>query len=126
MVVRNGMEGGYPAQSEGRPGLALSAASGQVCPMAEWNLSTLAGGMLGCWLTDAGYDDGDRIYLMSYLVLMSQVIAVFNFAVWLRESHRQGKGPWWGVFQRPLPLMVTSACLFAFGLIEWLGGNLRP
>jgi hypothetical protein len=79
-----------------------------------------------CWLTDAGYDDGDRVYVMSYLVLWFQIIAMFNSAAFLREYHRRGEDPWWEVFQRPLPLMVTSACFFAFGLIEWLGGNLRP
>ncbi len=79
-----------------------------------------------CWLTDAGYDDGDRIYVLSYAVLMFQIMAIFSFAVMLREYHRQGKDPWWEEFQCPLPLMCTSACFFVFGLIEWLGGNLRP
>ncbi|WP_165223085.1 hypothetical protein [Aquisphaera insulae] len=79
-----------------------------------------------CWLTDAGYQDGDRVYLMSYLVLCCQIMSMCLFAVLLRESHRRGEDPWWEVFQRPLPLMVTSACMFVFGLIEWIGGNLRP
>jgi hypothetical protein len=67
-----------------------------------------------CWLTDVGYDDGDRIFVFSYLVLMFQLIGMAAFSVGLYFQHRLGRDPWWESLYRPLPLIVTALVFFLF------------
>ncbi len=68
------------------------------------------------WLTDVGYDDGDRIYLLSYLVLLYQVMATLLFLVLLHACHQSGRDPWWESLYRPLPLIVTAVFLVTFAI----------
>jgi hypothetical protein len=67
-----------------------------------------------CWLTDVGYDDGDRISLFSYLVLLFQFLGMALFVALLSEQHRLGRDPWWESLYRPLPLIVTAVCFVVF------------
>jgi hypothetical protein len=69
-----------------------------------------------CWLTDVGYDDGDRIYLVSYMVLLFQFLAMALFVALLYEQHRSGRDPWWESLYRPLPLVVTALFFVIFAL----------
>lgn len=78
-----------------------------------------------CWLTDVGYDDGDRVYAFSYVVLMVQAGGIALFGFLLHEQHRKGNDPRWEGFLRPLPLMITAAFFLIFGPLEALVGNLR-
>jgi hypothetical protein len=69
-----------------------------------------------CWLTDVGYDDGDRIYVFSYLVLLFQFYAMIAFVALLHAQHSVGRDPWWESLYRPLPLIVTAFCLAFFAM----------
>jgi hypothetical protein len=76
-----------------------------------------------CWLADVGYDDGDRIYVFSYLVLVFQLYASVAFFYLLYCQHRSGRDPWWESLYRPLPLIVTALCFVVFAIP--ITGNLR-
>jgi hypothetical protein len=78
-----------------------------------------------CWLTDAGPLDGDRIYVMSYLVLLFQVGGTLFVAAIAHAYRLSGQTTWWESLQRPLPFMITSFAFFFVGIIERSSGNLH-
>jgi hypothetical protein len=77
-----------------------------------------------CWLTDVGWDDGDRIYMFSYLVLLFQALGIGFFAALLREQHLRQRDPWWECLQGPLPLMITGFAFLFLGCLELHASNL--
>jgi hypothetical protein len=113
------------SSTAGLPGAARDALGAGRVPFPI-SVSYEEGRASRCWLTDAGWDDGDRIYLMSYLVLLFQAIGVACFAVFLREQYGRDIDPWWDALERPLPLIITGAFCILFGLAELVAGNLTP
>jgi hypothetical protein len=112
------------SETGGLPRAARDALAAGLVPFPV-SVSYKDGNASRCWLTDVGWNDGDRIYVMSYLVLLFQAFGVACFAAFLREQHLRQKDPWWEALQRPLPLMITGLVCLLMGLAELGAGNLR-
>jgi hypothetical protein len=68
------------------------------------------------WLTDFGWDDGNRIHYFSLIVLVIQVAGLLLFAEALAiVAYSSGRVPWWFDLYKACPFLVEVAFIALVG-----------